>query len=42
MIDLKSKIRFEGQFDNEFPMGWGYLYYPNGDIYLGEVQKFER
>ena len=38
--DPIKKIRFEGEMANEEPCGIGRLFYPNGDYYAGEVQRF--
>jgi len=42
LIDVESNRRFEGEFEDDIPMGLGKITYPNGDIYIGMVEKFNK
>ena len=39
MIYADTNQRYEGEFEDDIPMGLGKISYPNGDIYIGMVEK---
>ena len=39
LIDKATNLRYEGQFEDDIPTGLGKLTYPNGDVYIGMVDK---
>lgn len=42
LMSVESNRRFEGEFEDDIPMGLGKITYPNGDIYIGMVEKFNK
>jgi hypothetical protein len=42
LISIDNNQRYEGEFEDDIPMGLGKITYPNGDIYIGMVEKFNR
>ena len=42
MIDTATERRYEGEFEEDQPIGNGTIYYPNGDIFTGKVDKLVR
>ena len=40
--DLQTKKKYEGEFEDDIPMGKGRIIYPNGDVYTGETDKMNK
>ena len=39
---MDAKLQYEGQFEDDQPLGLGKIKYENGDVYIGQVEKYVR